>query len=76
MYQKEISFHHARVPTTQGKQGTWPHRFPDRENTGNLAILQKKKKKKKEISFAQVVNSLILNIQDIAMFAVDFSNFS
>ena len=54
-----------RVPTAQGKQGKWQKKIPVRENTGNLEIL-----------LAQVVNSLILKVKDIAIFAANISIFS
>ena len=48
-----------------------PKDFPVRENTGNLEMLSKQ-----GILFPQVVNSLILKIQDIAVFDAKFSNLS
>ena len=30
----------SRVATAQGKQGIWFLLFPDRENTGNIAVIQ------------------------------------
>ena len=53
-----------RVPTAQEKQGKWPKRFPVRENTGSLEFLSKQ-----GIWFAQVVNSLVLKVKDISIFA-------
>ena len=52
-----------RVPTAQGKQKK--KKKPVRENTGNLEILPKTQ----GIWFAQVVNSLILKVKDISIFA-------
>ena len=57
-----------KVPTAQGKQGK---KIPVRENTGNLVILPKHR-----ILFAQVVNSLILKVKDIAIIAAKISIFS
>ena len=50
-----------RVPTAQGKQGKWPKRIPV---------------KTQGILFAQVVNSLILMVKEIALFAAKISIFS
>ena len=49
-----------------GKQGKWPCHGKHRE-FGNFARTQ-------GILFGQVVNSFILKIQDIAIFAAKFSN--
>ena len=43
--------------------------LPVKENTRNL---KKKKSKTQGILFAQVVNSLILKLQDITIFAIHF----
>ena len=45
-----------------------------RENTGNLAIFAKTQEKDR-ILFAQVVNSLILKVKDISIFAAKISSF-
>ena len=65
----------GRVPTPQGKQGKWKKKIPVRENTGNLEILPKHRENT-EIWFAQVVNSLILKVKDISVFAPKISIFS
>ena len=59
-----------RVPTAQGKQGKWPKKFPARKHRefGNFA-------KTRGIWFAQVVNSLILKVKDISIFAAKISFF-
>ena len=45
-------------------------KIPVRENTGNLEILPKGRENLTQgILFAQVVNSLILKVKDIALFA-------
>ena len=65
----------SRVPTAQGKEGKWPKEFPVRENTGNLEFFSKHREfclstgKTQEILLAQVVNTLILKVKDIAIFA-------
>ena len=64
----------GRVPTAQGKQGKWPKKIPVRENTGNLEILQKYRETE-GIWFSQVVNSLILKIKEILIFAAKISIF-
>ena len=51
-----------RVPTAQAKQGKWSQKIPVRE-FGNFAKTQ-------GIWFAHVVNSLILKVKDISIFAV------
>ena len=59
-----------RVSTAQGKQGNWLkkiHAGKHRE-FGNFA-------KTHGNWFAQVVNSLILKVKDILLFAVEISNF-
>ena len=67
--------YYIRVSTAQGKQGKWPKKFPVRENTGNLGILSKHREfgqntgKTQGILFAQVVNTLIVKVKDIAIFA-------
>ena len=60
-----------RVPTAQGKQGKWPKKIPVREKTeyGNFAKTQ-------GILFAQVVNSLMPKVKDIAIFARKFPIFA
>ena len=45
-----------------------------RENTGNLEILPKKQGKTQGIWFAQVLNSLILKVKDISIFAAKIPN--
>ena len=62
----------CRIPTAQGKQGKWGEKIPVRENTGNLEILPKTQ----GTWFAQVVNSLILKIKNISVFAAKISIFS
>ena len=52
-----------RVPTAQGK---WPKRIPVRE-IGNFA-------KSQGIWFTQFINSLILKVKDIPIFATKISN--
>ena len=52
----------CRVPTAQGKHGKWTTKFP--VNSANT----------QGIWFAQVINSLILKLQDIATFAAKLSN--
>ena len=53
-------------------QGKWPKRFPVRENTGKLC---QNTRKTQGILFAQVVNSLVPKVKDIAIFAAKISNF-
>ena len=48
------------------------NKIPVRENTGNLEILPKHKENT-GIWFAQVVNSLVLKVRDIAIFAAKIS---
>ena len=49
----------------QGQTGKTTHKkMPVRENTGYLEMLSKRK-----ILFAQVVNSLMVKVQEIAIFA-------
>ena len=60
-----------RVPTAQGKQGKWPKKIPcqgKHKEFGNFAKTQ-------EIWFAQVVNSLILKVKDVSIFAAKILNF-
>ena len=61
------------MPTVQEKQGKLPQKFPFRQNTGNLEILPPKKGKTQGLLFAQVVNSLILKVKDISIFALKIS---
>ena len=49
-------------------------KFPVRENTGNLEIFPKHRENTGNL-FAQVVNSLILKVKGIAIFATKFSIF-
>ena len=59
----------VRVPTAQGKQGKWKNKNPcqgKHREFGNFAKTQ-------GILFAQVVNSLILKVKDIAIFAAKIS---
>ena len=60
-----------RVPTAQGKQGKWSKKILSGKHRefGNFA-------KTPGIWFAQVVNSLILKVKDIAIFAAKISIFS
>ena len=60
-----------RVPTPQGKQGKWQKKFHQGKHRelGNFAKAQ-------GIRFAQVVNSLILKVKDISIFAEKISIFS
>ena len=61
-----------RVPTAQGKQGKCPKKNPcqgKHRELGNLA-------KSQGIWFAQLVNSLILKVKDILVFAAKFFKFS
>ena len=55
----------------QGKQGKWQKKIPVRENRefGNVAKTQ-------GVWFAQVVNSLILKVNDVLIFAAKISIFS
>ena len=63
---------HDRVPTAQGKQGKIAKKIFEKilvrnqRGFGNFDKTQ----------LAQVVNSLILKIQDIAIFAAKYSNYS
>ena len=59
---------YIRVPTAQGKEEKWPKRFPVRENRefGNCPKTQ-------GTWFAQVLNSLILKVKDISIFAAKIS---
>ena len=50
-------------------------KIPVRENTGNLEILRKHRETQ-GIWCAQVVNSLILKVQNISVFAAKISIFS
>ena len=62
---------HFRVPTAQGKQAKWTKKNPcqgKHREFGNFAKTQ-------GILFAQVVNSLILKVKDIVIFAVKISIF-
>ena len=73
----------SRLPTAQGKQGKWTKKFPVRENTGNLAILSKHrentrnfiKTQGKHREFARVVNSRILKLKYISIFAAKIPQF-
>ena len=60
----------CRVPTAQGKQGKWPKNPCQGKHRefGNFAKTQ-------GILFAQVVNSLILKVKDILVFAANISRF-
>ena len=62
----------TRVPNAQGKQGKWPKKFLVRENTGIWKFCQNTEKTQ-GIWFAQVVNSLILKIKDVSIFALEIS---
>ena len=62
-----------RVPTAQGKQGKWPKRFPVRGK--NREICQNTGKTQ-GILFAQVKNSLILQVKDTVIFAAKILFFS
>ena len=58
----------------QIKQGKWQKKIHVRENTGNLEICQNTGKTQ-GIWFAQVVNSLMTKVKDIAIFATKISIF-
>ena len=59
------------VPTAQGKQRKWPKKFPVREKHREFG----KSAKTQGIWFAQVVNSMILKVKDILIFAAKISIF-
>ena len=56
-----------RVPTAQGKQGKWSKIISQGKHRENENFV-----KTQGILFAQVVNSLVINIKDIAIFATFF----
>ena len=60
----------SRVPTAQEKQGKWPKNLCQGKHKefGNAAKTQ-------GIWFAQVVNSLILKVKDISIFAANIPFF-
>ena len=62
------SFYHPLIYRVLTAQGKWPKNNPPGKNRefGNVTKIQGN-------MFAQVVNSLILNIQDIEIFATNFS---
>ena len=60
-------------PHCTRKIGKMTKTFSVRKDTGNLDILPKYRANTGNV-FAQVVNSLILKIQDIAIFTAKFSN--
>ena len=70
-----------RVPTAQGKEGMWPTKFAVRENTWNLEMLSKHREfcqntgNTQGILLAQVENTLIQKVKDIAIFAAKKSIF-
>ena len=64
----------SRVPTAQGKQGNGKIDSPSGKTQGIWKFCQNTGKTQ-EIWFAQVVNSLILNLKDISIFAVKISIF-
>ena len=63
-----------RVPTAQGKQGKWPKKSLSGKAQGIWKCCQNTGKTQ-GIWFAQIVNSLILKVNDILIFAVKISNF-
>ena len=58
-----------------GKSEKRPTKFHIRENAGNLEILPKHRENTENFLFAQVVNSLILKVKDIVIFAMKISLF-
>ena len=65
-----------RVPTAQGKQGEWPKKNPSLTGkTQGIWKFCQNTGKTQGILFGQVVNTLILKVKDIAMFAAETSIF-
>ena len=63
-----------RVPTAQGKQGKWPKESLSGKTQGIWKFCQNTGKTQ-GIWFAQVVNSLMLKVKDISVFAAKISLF-
>ena len=64
-----------RVPTPQGKQGKWQQKFRQGKHR-KFRNFAKTQEKTQGIWFAQVVNSLILKVKDVSIFAAKICIFS